>query len=322
MTQTLKVLCVTGWCRNGSTIIGNILGEVPGFFHVGELHFLWKNAAGLGANNRCGCGEALTDCPVWSRVLDGQMPAGTALDRYAATVTAQQRTYVRTRHTWRIRRRGPHCDAVREHADRMARTYQAIGNLTGARIIVDTSKIVGEAALLPYVKGIEPCYVHLVRDPRAVACSWRQPKEYVYALPVSKSTAYWRGFNLAARAITKHSPGNSLLLRYEDFIADPAASVGALLRLCGADPAANPVRGNVVDLHANHTVTGNPDRFRTGTTIIRGTDDAWRSGLPASAKLAVLALSWPAFGRYGYRYRGTFRAGPVTTRRQPVGSGA
>ena len=36
---------------------GNVLNEVPGFFHVGELHFLWKNAAGRGANNRCGCGR-------------------------------------------------------------------------------------------------------------------------------------------------------------------------------------------------------------------------------------------------------------------------
>ena len=46
--QQLTVLCITGWCRNGSTIIGNILGEVPGCFHVGELHFLWMNAAGRG----------------------------------------------------------------------------------------------------------------------------------------------------------------------------------------------------------------------------------------------------------------------------------
>jgi hypothetical protein len=322
MSQTLKVVCITGWCRNGSTIIGNILGEVPGFCHVGELHFLWKNAVGMGANNRCGCGAVLTECPVWSRVLDAQLPQGTPLDRYAASVTGQQQAFVRTRHTWRVLRRGPFCDAIREHADRMARTYRAVADLTGARVIVDTSKVAGEAALLPWVDGITPYYVHLVRDPRAVACSWRQPKEYVYALPASTSTAYWCGFNLAARQITKHHPRDSVFVRYEDFIADPASSVGALLRLCGADPAANPVRGNVVDLHANHTVTGNPDRFRTGSTVIRDTDDAWRHGLPVSAKLAVLALSWPLLRRYGYRYRGTFSSGPRITRRQPVGSGA
>jgi hypothetical protein len=134
------------------------------------------------------------------------------------------------------------------------------------------------------------------------------------------STAYWYGFNLAAREITSHSPANSLFIRYEDFVSDPGASVSALLRLCGADDAESPVRGSVVDLRANHTVTGNPDRFRTGTTIIRDTDDAWRRELPAAAKLTVLALSWPLFPRYGYRYRGTFAADPEV-RRQPVGSG-
>jgi hypothetical protein len=43
MIRPVKVLSINGWCRNGSTIIGNLLNEVDGFFHVGELHFLWKN---------------------------------------------------------------------------------------------------------------------------------------------------------------------------------------------------------------------------------------------------------------------------------------
>jgi hypothetical protein len=134
-------------------------------------------------------------------------------------------------------------------------------------------------------------------------------KEYVYAMPASTSTAYWNGFNLAVRAIVKRFPERSRCLRYEEFIAHPADSVESLLRLCGADQAANPVRGNVVELRPNHTVTGNPDRFMIGRTVIRDTDDAWRSGLPASAKLAAVTLSWPLFGRYGYRYRGTFLSG-------------
>src|SRR6266568_1834470 len=190
MNEPLKILCITGWCRNGSTIIGNILNEVPGFCHVGVL----------------------------------------------------------------------------------------------------------------------PYYVHLVRDPRAVAQSWREPKQYVYAMSASMSTAYWHGFNLAAHAITRRYPDRSLLLRYEDFIADPAGTIGVLLRLCGADPAVNPMQGRMIELHTNHTVTGNPDRFRTGATIVRDADDAWRAGLPWSARLAATALSWPLSGRYAYRSRGA--AGP------------
>jgi hypothetical protein len=297
----LTVLCVTGWCRNGSTILGNVLNEVPGFFHVGELHFLWKNSTGRGVNDRCGCGVALTACDIWSHVLPVGRPAGMSADAHAAAVIARQRSRVRTRHTWRVLRRGPYDAEARAHAELMGEVYRAVAERTGAHTIVDTTKIPGEAALLPHLDGITPYYVHLVRDPRAVAHSWREPKEYVYAMSAARSTAYWHGFNLASAAITRRHPGRSTLLRYESFIADPAGTVDALLRLCGADPAGNPVHGRTVALGTNHTVTGNPDRFRTGPTVIRDRDDSWRSTLSRADRLAATALAQPLFARYGYR---------------------
>src|SRR6185437_12532042 len=120
----------------------------------------------------------------------------------------------------------------------------------------------------------------------------------------SKSTLYWRGFNIASRAILRRYPGQSMLLRYEDFIADPAGTVAGLMRLAGADPAGNPVSGHTVQLHTNHTVTGNPDRFRTGQTVIRDSDDRWRRSLGKPARLAAMLLSWPMSWRYGYRHPG------------------
>lgn len=309
----LKVLCITGWCRNGSTIIGNTLNEIGGFFHVGELHFLWKNSVGRGANSLCGCGRPLTDCDIWAPIARLGMPDGTTLERYADTVIARQLAYVRTRHTWRVLDRGLHGAGIRAHAALMSRTYRAAADRTGARVVVDTTKIPGEAALLPYLEGVTPYYVHLVRDPRAVAESWRLPKEYVYAMSASKSTAYWVGFNLASHAITRRHPERSLLLRYEDFIADPARTIDRLLRLLGEDPELNPVRGRTVTLHRNHTVTGNPDRLRTGPTVLRATDDGWRTGLSGRAKLAARLIAAPLFRRYGY-HRADTKEGQVGAR--------
>jgi hypothetical protein len=306
----LKVLSITGWCRNGSTILGNVLGEVPGVFHVGEIHFLWKNAAGKGANSHCGCGSELARCPMWSRILPVGRPPGTTADDWAETVVRRQRARVRTRHTWRVLREGLRGDDIRAHATLMTMVYRAVAESTGARLIVETNKIPGETALLPHVREISPYYVHLVRDPRAVAQSWSRPKDYAYVMSPEKSTAYWHGFNMAARAITRRFPRQSLFLRYEDFTADPAGTIGALLQLCGIDPVTSPVRDRMIELHTNHTVTGNPDRFLTGPTVIRDRDDWWQADLSVPAKLSVLALSWPQFPRYGYRYRGTFQAGP------------
>jgi hypothetical protein len=314
----LKVLCITGWCRNGSTIIGNILGEVPGFFHVGELHYLWLNSSGNGSNNVCGCGTELVSCPVWSQILPLGRPAGASAEAYAAVVTARQHACVRTRHTWRVLRRGSSGPQIRAHAALMTQVYHAIAEQMEARVIVDTTKIPGEAALLPHLEDVIPYYVHLVRDPRAVAQSWSQQKQYAYVMPSWKSTAYWHGFNLAARAVTRRHPDRSLLLRYEDFIAEPVAAIDNVLRLCGAEPGENPLRasaprglapqGRAIELHTNHTVTGNPDRFRSGLTVIRDRDVSW-SSLSANAKLAAVTLSWPTFRSYGYRYGGMLRVG-------------
>jgi hypothetical protein len=310
----LKILCITGWCRNGSTIIGNILNEIPGFFHVGELHFLWKNSAGKGANNVCGCRKPLTECDIWSQVLAAGRPTDVSDEAHAATVTRRQLACVRTRHTWRVLNRGLHCDAIRAHADLMALTYHTVAKIMDARVIVDTTKIPGEAALLPHLAGVEPYFVHLVRDPRSVAQSWSSWKQYVYPMSSSKSTAYWQGFNTASEAILRRHPDRSMFLRYEDFLADPSRVVDRLLSLCGTDPAANPMAGGrTIELHTNHTVTGNPDRFDTGATVVRDRDDAWQTGLSASARLAAVTLSWPQFRRYGYRYGGTFRSGPSHT---------
>ena len=298
----MKILSITGWCRNGSTIIGNILNEIPGFFHVGEIHFLWKNSVSQGSNNLCGCRKPLIECDTWSEVLDTVRPNGISAEEFYTTVRRRQLAHVRTRHTWRILKRGLDSDGIREHAELMARTYQTVAKLTDARVIVDTNKIPGESAILPHVDGVEPYFVHLVRDPRAVAGSWSGWKDYVYTMSSSRSTLYWRGFNSASAALLRAYPDRSMLLRYEDFIADPAAIIGSLLDLCGVE-AANPMAGRTIELHTNHTVTGNPDRFETGPTLIRPTDDSWQAKLSIRAKLAAVTLSWPQFRRYGYGKR-------------------
>ena len=225
--------------------------------------------------------------PVLVAVLATSLPAGTSPGDFAAEVARRQRTSVRTRHTWRRLRRGAGDADAFAHARLMSRTYAEIAARSGARVIVDTSKIPGEAALLPFLDGVAPYFVHLVRDPRAVAESWREPKQYVYAMSASKSTWYWYGFNLATRAITRRYQDRSLFLRHEDFIADPAGTIDRLLALVGAGQAANPVRGRVVELHPNHTVTGNPDRFLTGPTVLRDADDRWMTSLSRRARLAA-----------------------------------
>ena len=56
----IVVLYIAGWGRSGSTIMGNILGQLPGFAHVGELSNVWSR--GVIEDSLCGCGARFSEC--------------------------------------------------------------------------------------------------------------------------------------------------------------------------------------------------------------------------------------------------------------------
>lgn len=296
--MSLTVLYITGWCRSGSTVLGNVLAEVPGIVHVGELRFLWLNGVlGEGSNARCGCGLPLTGCERWAAVLERIRPEDRTLREHAAEVVRWQGA-CRTRHTWSVLRRPP----ANGWPATLAATYRAIAEVTGSDVIVDSSKYASDAALLTHLPGIRPAYAHLIRDPRAVAWSWLQPKDYTGRRGALNSTWYWTGFNLAAEAVGRARRGSSVHLRYEDLTRHPRAAVGRVLELiCRAD--ANPVdEDGTVELGGNHTVTGNPNRFGRGRTAI--TEDLrWHAKLPGRDRAVTTLAALPLLQRYGYLRR-------------------
>ena len=79
MGEKFKVLYVAGSGRSGSTILGNILGGVEGFFSVGELRLIWER--GLIRNWLCGCGVSFRECPVWSEVVSERSGTSATLAR-------------------------------------------------------------------------------------------------------------------------------------------------------------------------------------------------------------------------------------------------
>lgn len=304
--RDITVVYTTGWCRSGTTVLGNILNEVEGWVHVGELHFLWSNGVlGTGTNELCGCGQRLRECSVWSSVLAAHESAtGMPLERIGRDVERWQERAFRTRHTFGLLRPEPAalCPGAETagYLDSLARTYHAIAAATGASVVVDSSKYASEAALLGRMPGVRPAIVHMVRDPRGVAASWAKPKGYMPARGPADSTLHWIGFNLAAEAVNARYRDRSLTLRYEDFMAEPQASVERVLRLGGG--GANPVAGDTVTLGSNHTVTGNPDRFATGTVRLRR-DDRWRTRLPRRDAALVAAIGGAMMLSYGYMNR-------------------
>lgn len=295
--ERVRVLYVMGHGWSGSTLLGNVLGQLDGVVHVGELRTLWGEALPAGA--LCGCGAPILECPLWSSVLERAFgrPFTSGVD--PNEVAAAHRRAVRVRNTVRLLRLGP-AEArawadLRTYTDVLGRLYRSIADVTGARVVVDTSKRAGDASILRLVDGVDPSFLHLVRDPRAVAYSWRRRG----GRGPAATARDWVVYNLADELIRRTSPGRPLRVRYEDFARAPGATLRRVAATLDGAKDLPFLQGTTVTLDAVHTILGNPARFRTGPVEIRE-DDEWRTRLPPRDRSIVTALTLPLLLRYGY----------------------
>lgn len=308
----LPVIFVSGKGRSGSTVLSMVLGELDGVVAGGELRFLWRR--GIIENRRCGCGRSFGDCPVWSEVAAHLVgDPGSVVGEVGPVAAAHDRIF-RWSSVPRLlagKRAVRGWDDLRLWGTAAGRLYREVASATGAGVIVDSSKWPVDPGMLGLVPGIRPIAVQLVRDPRAVAWSWQRRKAQFDLDEVREmdrfgpvhSSASWLARNVVVEAATARWRVPRLLLRYEDFVADPASAVrriGAAAGL-GLDPE-GVIEGRTVRRGVDHIVAGNPDRFLEGSIELHP-DDEWRTRLPRRQRWAVTAVTAPLLGRYGYGLR-------------------
>jgi hypothetical protein len=318
----VKVLSVVGAGRSGTTVLASILGEIDGFASAGELRWLWER--GVLAERPCGCGRKPTDCPVWSPVVAktlADLGAGTTHTTVDEIVAAQHEVARRGSFVRLLRSIDGDTDAweaLRLVRSATASACRALTEVTGARVVVDTSKRASDAAVLAGLPDVDHYVLHIVRDPRAVVHSWSRAKTFTTAgqtrtmgtrgLP--SSARRWMSNGLSAEALRRRLPDSRWLhMRYEDFATEPRQSVQRLLDLMGEGGGTPFEDDHTVRLNPNHIVAGNPSRFTTGSVTIRA-DDAWRRQMPRRNQQAVAALTLPLMLRYGYLRHGQVGSGP------------
>jgi hypothetical protein len=308
----MKILYVAGSGRCGSTLLGSALEQIDGFFSPGELINLWDR--GIIGQHPCGCGLPLEKCELWGRVV--RQVAGEDPYRRASEMMELHRTVARTRHLPLLmsevgRRRL--MTGMESYVATLDDLYSSIRRTTGARVLVDGSKDPAYAYLLGLAPSLDVYVLHLVRDPRAVVFSWQRRKElfpattseaprvYMEQHRVMKSTAYWMGLNLGIEAMRRElDPSRYKRITYEDFIREPVAQLEGLMAFLDIDVDSFPfVHDHELILRPNHSVSGNPSRFATGTVKLRA-DDEWRRRMRPRHRRLVTLLSWPLSQRYGY----------------------
>jgi hypothetical protein len=304
------VLFIAGLGRSGSTLLDLLLGELDGYASTGELRGIWRY--GLTEGWTCGCRQPIRSCEFWSAVLERS-----GLDRADPVAMDEiQRRHLRLRPAqlariwaaWKLGTALP--EPLARYDDAMTRLYRAVLDVSGDRVVVDSSKWPQDALLMLASRKVDLFLVHLVRDPRGNANSWMWKRDNV-ADPTGKGSQVlhplftgtrWLAWNGTIHLLLRRALGDRYLpLRYEEFAQDPAGAIARITEMVEGAPRRPDalLNGNRALLRPNHTAYGNRSRFVTGEITIRF-DDAWRTQMPVKDKLWATLPALPLLRAYGY----------------------
>lgn len=312
--------------HSGSTLLAMLLGAHPQACTVGELRLTNR----FDPNSYlCSCGQVLARCDFWNAVTAGMRARGaddfSPLDGGTALVNAPD--------AWSARLlaplpRGPGMELMRDAAlalspawrrslrgsrRRVVDLLSVLHELTGSKVIVDSSKLPLRLKYLLPVREIETRVIRLIRDGRAVSLTYTDEWSFADASDpalrgggtgtrrapprgdIAEAAREWRRSNEAADCVVARLPRDRwLLVRYEDVCADPQKELRRISEFLGLDPALVTLNFRSRVQH----VIGNGMRLDR-TEEIRA-DERWRQHLSTEDLAGFDRVAGALNRQYGY----------------------
>ncbi|HUF40140.1 MAG TPA: sulfotransferase [Anaerolineales bacterium] len=246
---------VTGLSHSGSTLLAFLLNAHPELVSIGEaarvgeiLPHRWSTR-----QDRCSCGKAFYYCEFWNRVLAGLAARGFGL------------------------REGDPFDAPDSRRAYGLRKWQAfteaVLDVSGAGVFVDTSKVPGYVAPLRANPFLDLKVISLVRDGRGVVGSWL--KRLPDARPEVVIETWISQENERSAALRSVDPERLLVVRYEDLCREPDRTLVNIFTHLLVEPAVDITAGYKSGVE--HHVIGNQMRLTNDEAIVL--DEKWRRDL-------------------------------------------
>lgn len=303
----VRVVYIAGENRSGTTLLSRVIGAHESSVAVGELFDFWgqwRDGVGL-----CGCGESCRECEFWTAVLTDAFGSKEIDPEYVITLIGSVQRAWHLFYLFFPRLRPPAFRRrLREYVAITERLYQAIQHVSGCDVIVDSSKFGVYALALAESPELDVRVVHMIRDSRACAFSWRKLKRnptvgdravYLPQRSLWRTAVIWSARNLLLAAVS-HRFTASTVVRYEDFVCRPSVVVRDVieqLNLGIADTSSIDLDGALY-LPSNHIFAGNPDRMNCVIHI--RPDNEWRTRMPRWQQRFVYALTLPTWLVLGY----------------------
>jgi hypothetical protein len=293
----MQVIYIAGAGRSGSTLLEMILGNLTGFYSIGEVRYLWEYW------NKdlipCGCKKMLSECDFWSEVmkrthltsfeLEYLSDLSTKLDRSRNLLRLE--TLINSKH-----------GLVHDLIKYTELLYQSIWETSGRQIIVDSSKVPSHLLLLQQIPSIDLRVLHLIRDGRAVVYSWSKRNKRDYSMNNQEvrmgrrssinSLIRWAMENIYTRRFSKNLP-NYYVMRYENLTKNPSREIENALSEFGIENLnLTLLENSKIKLNSTHSVGGNPVRFRESSFSIE-TDLEWIQKMRPIEKTLLGLISKP-----------------------------
>jgi len=212
-----RLIAISGSGRSGSTLLSLLLSQDTTVFNLGQLRHLWR---AYEHDDACSCGETLRSCEVYGEVAPDDV---TTMQKLAKAFLKD----AAGRDDW---------NNERVRADLKAKHRAFLGGLqtvldriaaaSHASTFVDTSKAPEVALAFELLDNVELYLLNLIRDPRAVACSWYKRKQ---SIPATVRNA--RDWASRQQRLARWKPalaGRFRILRYEDLASNPVDTISAV----------------------------------------------------------------------------------------------
>jgi len=279
-----SVLYFMGTARSGSTILEILLANGVGVFGAGELTSLIQD--GFCENKPCACGEDCHQCAVWGKVLQSLDMTG---DEYVEWAALQKKMDWHDGFIRQIFSVVSERDK-KSYRDFNMRLLMAIQQVTGCKVILDSSKYAGRALALARILNMNLKVICLTRSPAGLMSSFQKPNMDEQQPKSTVAAMIYYVVTLALlRVATVLLRGRVHQLSYEAMLSAPDESLKQLEKWAGVDLTDSRKR-----LQANqgfsvgHIVTGNRLRKQGQVYFKSGLDERKISGIGATLAVVVM----------------------------------
>lgn len=275
----MKVVYIASSAHSGSTLLDLMLNAHSSAVTVGEIKQLPRYIAHDKVDKRCTCGAAsVMECPFWTKV----------------DAVVRERSGGRSLTELNI---DTYSDMEGCRRDNRL-LFEAVGAVSGAEFVVDSSKETRRLEMLLQTPGLEILPIFLVRNPKgqilSVTRSGQRKQRKFGTLAAHIGNYSYQ--NARIHRILRNRP--HFRVRYEELVQNTTGVLTSLMQWIGV--SYEPQQRHFSD-HERHNVGGNRMRRKSSNDL--RLDESWRRDLSFLQKVAIDIGTIP--GRYPFlRLRG------------------